>query len=88
MGGEAEVIGAGTGAVTAATGAAASAPGSWAVSRLEQSAGYPYYGYGYGPYAAYGYDGYYDEGPVCYLRRHVVINRWGERIVRRVRVCE
>jgi|SRR6476646_2963251 len=51
-------------------------------------AGYPYYGYSYGPYAAYGYDGFYDDGLVCYLRRHVVINRWGERIVRRVRVCE
>jgi len=46
-----------------------------------------YYGYGYGPYA-HGYDGYYDGGPACYVRRHVVINRFGERIVRRVRVCE
>ena len=39
----------------------------------------PYY-YGGGPYA-------YDYGPDCYLRRRVVINRWGERIVRRVRIC-
>lgn len=38
----------------------------------------PRYYYG-GPYAyAYG---------DCYVRRTVRINRWGERIVRRVRVC-
>jgi hypothetical protein len=30
----------------------------------------------------------YDEGPDCYIRRRVVINRWGERVVRRVRVCD
>ena len=27
-------------------------------------------------------------GPDCYIRRRVVVNRWGERIVRRVRVCD
>jgi len=30
----------------------------------------------------------YDEGPDCYIRRRVFINRWGERVVRRVRVCD
>jgi hypothetical protein len=30
----------------------------------------------------------YDEGPDCYIRRRVVINRWGERVVRRIRVCD
>jgi hypothetical protein len=39
---------------------------------------YPYY-YS-GPYA-------YDYGPDCYIRRRVYINRFGERIVRHVRVC-
>src|SRR3954465_1980865 len=37
----------------------------------------PYYG---APYA-YGYGG-------CYLRREGIVNRWGERVVRRVRVCD
>ncbi|MGC1467624.1 MAG: hypothetical protein WA792_18050, partial [Pseudolabrys sp.] len=51
----------------------------------------PYYygGYGYygGPYAApYAYGAYY--GPDCYLARRVVIDRWGHRIVRRMRVCD
>ena len=32
-----------------------------------------------GPYA-------YDYGG-CFVRKHVRINRWGERVVRRVRVC-
>ena len=41
----------------------------------------PYYGYDYGPYA-------YDYGPDCYIRRTVVVNRWGHRIVRRIRVCD
>jgi hypothetical protein len=47
----------------------------------------PYaYGY-YDPYDYdYGYGGYY--GTDCYLVRRVVINRWGDRIVRRVRVCD
>lgn len=27
-------------------------------------------------------------GPECYYRRQVFINRWGERVVRRVRVCD
>ncbi len=45
----------------------------------------PYY-YGGGPYAYYGGPyGYY--GPNCYLRRRVVIDGWGRRIIRRVRVC-
>ena len=44
---------------------------------------YGYYG------APYGYDSYaYDSGPDCYLTRQVVINRWGHRVIRRVRVCE
>jgi hypothetical protein len=30
----------------------------------------------------------YDERPDCYIRRRVYINQWGERVVRRVRVCE
>jgi hypothetical protein len=38
----------------------------------------PYY-YG-GPYA-------YDYGG-CYVRRQVVINRWGQRVIRHVRVCD
>ena len=32
------------------------------------------------PHAYYGGD--------CYVRRVVHINRWGERVVRRVRVCD
>lgn len=49
----------------------------------------PYYGgyYGYGPYA---YD--YGGGPYayaggCYIRRHWVIDGYGRRILRRVRIC-
>jgi hypothetical protein len=38
----------------------------------------PYY-YG-GPYA-------YDYGPDCYIRRQVHVNRFGEEVIRRVRVC-
>jgi len=30
--------------------------------------------------------GYY--GPDCYIQRQVVVNRWGQRVVRRVRVCD
>jgi len=30
----------------------------------------------------------YGGGPDCYIRRRVVVNRFGERIVRRVRVCD
>lgn len=30
----------------------------------------------------------YDDGPDCYIRRRVYINQWGERVVRRVRVCD
>src|SRR3569833_1764595 len=55
---------------------------------LGAAVGAPYYGYGYATYAAYGYDDGYYGGPACYVRRHVVINRFGERIVRRVRVCD
>jgi hypothetical protein len=41
-----------------------------------------YGGYGYyGPYA-------YGSGPDCYIRRTVVVNRWGHRFIRRVRVCD
>jgi hypothetical protein len=41
----------------------------------------PYYGGGYygGPYA---YGGY------CYIQRRAVIDRWGHRFIRRVRVCD
>src|SRR5689334_921813 len=43
----------------------------------------PYaYGYDDGYYGAYAYD----YGPDCYLVRRVVIDRWGDRVVRRVRV--
>ena len=43
--------------------------------------GGPYYGGGYygGPYA---YGGY------CYIQRRVFINRFGHRVIRRVRVCD
>jgi hypothetical protein len=27
-------------------------------------------------------------GPDCYIQRQVVVNRWGHRVVRRVRVCD
>jgi hypothetical protein len=44
-------------------------------------AGAPYgYGGGYGPAYAYGDD--------CYITRHVVIDRFGRRLIRRVRVCD
>jgi hypothetical protein len=33
-----------------------------------------------GPYA-------YDYGG-CYVRRRVVINRWGQRVIRHIRVCD
>jgi hypothetical protein len=33
----------------------------------------------------YAAPGYY--GPDCYVQRQVVINQWGQRVVRRVRVC-
>ena len=39
------------------------------------------FGFGFAaPRAYYGGD--------CYVRREVHINRWGERVVRRVRVCD
>src|ERR1035437_6909997 len=64
--------------------------------------GGPYYGGGYygGPYAygggpyAYGGGPYaYGGGPYaygggCYIERQVVINRFGQRVIRRVRVCD
>jgi hypothetical protein len=53
---------------------------------LGAAVGGPYYGYGYAPYS-YGYGPYAYAGD-CYIRRRVVINRFGERIVRRVRVCD
>ena len=46
--------------------------------------GYPYGGYGY-PYGAYAYDA--DYGGECFLRRRIVIDRFGYRHVRHVRVC-
>jgi len=30
--------------------------------------------------------GYY--GPDCYIQRQVVVNQWGQRVVRRIRVCD
>lgn len=42
-----------------------------------------HHGFGFGfvaPRAYYGGD--------CYIRRQVFVNRWGERVVRRVRVCD
>ena len=47
-----------------------------------------YYGGGYygGPYA---YDGGpYAYGGNCYIQRRVFINRFGHRVIRRVRVCD
>ena len=42
----------------------------------------PYYGgyYGYGPYA-------YDYGPGCHIRHRWVLDGYGHRVWRRVRVC-
>src|ERR1035437_5114200 len=50
--------------------------------------GGPYYGGGYygGPYAYGG--GPYAYGCGCYIERQVVINRFGHRVIRRVRVCD
>ena len=50
--------------------------------------GGPYYGGGYygGPYAYGG--GPYAYGGGCYIERQVVINRFGQRVIRRVRVCD
>src|ERR1019366_1223534 len=47
-----------------------------------------YYGGGYygGPYAYGG--GPYAYGGGCYIERQVVINRFGQRVIRRVRVCD
>ena len=47
-----------------------------------------YYGGGYygGPYA---YDGGpYAYGGDCYIQRRAFINRFGHRVIRRVRVCD
>ncbi|MBS0245046.1 MAG: hypothetical protein JSR61_00385 [Proteobacteria bacterium] len=41
---------------------------------------FPGFGITVGPPAYY--------GPDCYYQRRVYINRWGERVVRRVRVCD
>jgi hypothetical protein len=46
---------------------------------------FPGFGITVGPRAYYGGDYYGDD---CYIRRQVYINRWGERVVRRVRVCD
>jgi hypothetical protein len=43
--------------------------------------GGPYYGSGY-------YGGPYAYGGGCYIERQVVINRFGHRVIRRVRVCD
>jgi hypothetical protein len=50
--------------------------------------GGPYYGGGYygGPYAYSG--GPYAYGGGCYIQRQVIVNRFGHRVVRRVRVCD
>jgi hypothetical protein len=44
------------------------------------------YGYYGGPYGYYG--GPYAYGGGCYIERRVFINRWGHRMIRRVRVCD
>ena len=44
--------------------------------------GMAYGGYYGGPYA---YD--YGYGGECYIRRHWVINRYGQRVLRRIQVC-
>ncbi len=47
----------------------------------------PYWG-GYGYYGPYAYEPYaYGYGPGCYIRHRVVIDRFGYRHIRRVRVC-
>lgn len=51
------------------------------------------WGPGFGAGLAFGAAPYYYRGGPyaygdCYIRRQVVINRFGERIVRRVRVCD
>ena len=43
--------------------------------------GGPYYGGGY-------YGGPYAYGGDCYIQRRVFINRFGHRVIRRVRVCD
>src|ERR1019366_3207611 len=50
--------------------------------------GGPYYGGGYygGPYAYGG--GPYAYGSDCYIQRRAFINRFGHRVIRRVRVCD
>jgi hypothetical protein len=47
----------------------------------------PYYGgyYGYGPYAYD--DGAYAYAGDCYLKRRWVVDEYGRRILRRMRVC-
>jgi hypothetical protein len=42
---------------------------------------FPGFGITVGPRAYYG-------GPDCYIRRRVYINRWGEQVIRRIRVCD
>ena len=39
------------------------------------------FGFGFAPPPAY-------YAPDCYIRRQVFYNRWGHRVVRRVRVCD
>ncbi len=50
-----------------------------------------YGGFGLGgivvaPQVYYGGPGYY--APTCYIRRQVVVNQWGQQVVRNVRVCQ
>ncbi|HEX8165536.1 MAG TPA: hypothetical protein VF601_07070 [Beijerinckiaceae bacterium] len=45
----------------------------------------PYY-YGY-PYGGYYYPAAYGYGGDCWIEKRVRVNRWGERIVRRVQIC-
>ena len=48
----------------------------------------PYYGGYYGGYGPYAYDDdSYAYAGACYIRRHWVIDGYGRRVLRRVRVC-
>jgi hypothetical protein len=51
------------------------------------------FGFGFGgivvaPPPVYVEPGYYGDDDQCYIRRQIVIDQYGRRIVRRVRVCE
>jgi hypothetical protein len=47
----------------------------------------PYYYGGYYPYGSYYAPVAYGYGGDCWVERRVRINRWGERVVRRIQVC-